>query len=467
MIRSEAIKSQLLLGRRHGQRRAGRGRLPLHRSRIKLAAERYDSEDGLISRTPPLVAQIVTLRPSSSSDHDSSDESSEPEPLSPGSKPKRKRPKAQASRGDAVLIGFMGDLKYPDIANRAGEEVLPQSDHESESEVVESTQGEPAAGCQTQRSPSHSPPLRAEIKVTDSDGISKLTEPVSPRSQVLILQTEEGFVKPGKETRRYSDAVTQTLPPGGGECEKPARKESQDSADGPAGLGINGVSTGNLYQPSPSPGLSPSCNSPLIRTSTAPTGPQGSSEILPAMQASPMFDGSRSPGGQVGLPSLHDSGLKPLLDGRPPQNTVRVPLPPTSASAALSPQISSKTPRFPSPPERPGNTFSTKFPHGHPSPVYSNPSPGDSNHMSPPSRPSVQLPPFAARQDALTPQSADSYTSNGTSPGAGSDKLDIERSSRMLPPLVAQPGPSILNGVFRCKHPGCHAAPFQTQYLLK
>ena len=41
---------------------------------------------------------------------------------------KKRYPKAQASQGDAVLIGFMGGLNHPDLATKAGEVPLPQSD---------------------------------------------------------------------------------------------------------------------------------------------------------------------------------------------------------------------------------------------------------------------------------------------------------------------------------------------------
>ena len=41
--------------------------------------------------------------------------------------PKR-RPKAQASQGDAILIGFLGGLNHPDLATKVGEETLPQFD---------------------------------------------------------------------------------------------------------------------------------------------------------------------------------------------------------------------------------------------------------------------------------------------------------------------------------------------------
>ena len=44
------------------------------------------------------------------------------------SKGKKRHPKAQASQGDAVLIGFVGGLNHPDLATEAGETPLPQSD---------------------------------------------------------------------------------------------------------------------------------------------------------------------------------------------------------------------------------------------------------------------------------------------------------------------------------------------------
>ena len=363
----------------------------------------------------------------------------------------------------------MGDLKYPEIANRAGEEVLPQSDQESEIGIVESRSREGSEDSHDQHSPRTKSPLQAEIRITNGEDKSEPAKVILSRPELSLLPPRKDSAESTSNVRRYSDAVTQTAPAKEFSNEGPDRKRLRMSADGPAGLGINGVSAGTQYtqyQATSSPRLPTTSSLPLTRISAAPSVPQRSTETLPAMQTSPEFDESRSPSGQLGLPSLHDSGLKPLLDGRPPKDTNRMQLPPTSAAAVLSPPISSNMSRFPSPTDRSGS-FSTKFPHGHPSPVYSNPSPAESNNMSPPSRPSVQLPSFAARQDALTPQSADSYTSSGTSPGATSDKLDIERSARVLPPLVAHPGPAILNGIFRCTHPGCTASPFQTQYLLK
>ena len=44
------------------------------------------------------------------------------------SKVEKRRPKTQASQGDAVLIGFMGGLNDPDLATKVGEVPLPQFD---------------------------------------------------------------------------------------------------------------------------------------------------------------------------------------------------------------------------------------------------------------------------------------------------------------------------------------------------
>ena len=79
------------------------------RDGFKLAAETYDSNDGLIQRSPPLVPRIVNLKPSPSPDYLTSPERSPtPERLSRlsnlNSKGKRRHPNAQTLQGDAVLI---------------------------------------------------------------------------------------------------------------------------------------------------------------------------------------------------------------------------------------------------------------------------------------------------------------------------------------------------------------------------
>ena len=84
--------------------------------------------------------------PPESSAHSSHPPLSRPHLLEayPRSKPRkrRRRPKAEASQGDAVLIGYMGGLNHPDLASKAGEEPLDQESEESTDEdEVESESG--------------------------------------------------------------------------------------------------------------------------------------------------------------------------------------------------------------------------------------------------------------------------------------------------------------------------------------
>ena len=86
----------------------------------------YDTSDGLI-RESPQVERLVNVQHSLSPT---------PERISrlPTSKRRTRRPKAQASQGDAVLIGFMGGLNHPDLALKAGEEPLDQESEDSTDE---------------------------------------------------------------------------------------------------------------------------------------------------------------------------------------------------------------------------------------------------------------------------------------------------------------------------------------------
>ncbi|PVH93114.1 hypothetical protein DM02DRAFT_542201 [Periconia macrospinosa] len=78
--------------------------------------------------------------------------------------------------------------------------------------------------------------------------------------------------------------------------------------------------------------------------------------------------------------------------------------------------------------------------------------------------------PYSATINSAT--SNDSYqSSDGLSPGSQGPRLSIDSAitSRTLPPPVGpniQHIPSHGSGGFKCDHPGCTAAPFQTQYLL-
>ena len=87
----------------------------------------YDTTDGLIGESPQVERTLVNAQPSPSPEY-------LPPPdryPTPERRERRRRPKAQATQGDAVLIGFMGGLNRSDLASKAGEEPLPQDSEES------------------------------------------------------------------------------------------------------------------------------------------------------------------------------------------------------------------------------------------------------------------------------------------------------------------------------------------------
>ena len=448
---------------------------PLHPKGVKLAAERYDPDDGLVTNSPPLIARVVNLRPSPSPDQSSSEDSSDPEQISPGSKPRKRPKKAQASRGDAVLIGFMGGQNFPELANRAGDEVLPQSDSEIGSEVMEidavsatyEKSPDPAnlAGSALSLAESDTGQIERRQKLSNTAVTNRpelprlLTDDRSHPSKVYNLPPNPDFL------RRVEDEAEQ---------DPSERRPSCAIKDGLSSLDIDeehSSESSPTCEPFSDQDSRPTAISAQLRRYTVASVGQTPGDTLPAMQASPQIDTISSPSLPQGLPSLHDSGLKKVLEGAPPKNGFHPQSTLTGANSALSPPKSSTTTHFPSPKGR-SNSSLSNFAHGHPSPAYSNSSPRDATNMSPPSRPNVQMSSFPPRSggDALTPQSADSYTSsyNGApSPVPVTEAMEIDRAGRVLPPLVPHPGPPIMNGIFKCKHDGCTVPPFQTQYLLK
>ena len=97
-------------------------------------SERNNTGDGLILG-PPKVEIPSVLHSGSQDDSPSAERSPTPEGMSMSkSRKRRQRPTAQASQGDAVLIGFMGGLNHPDLASKAGEEPLSQESDESADE---------------------------------------------------------------------------------------------------------------------------------------------------------------------------------------------------------------------------------------------------------------------------------------------------------------------------------------------
>ena len=93
----------------------------------------------------------------------------------------------------------------------------------------------------------------------------------------------------------------------------------------------------------------------------------------------------------------------------------------------------------------------------------------DPTNMSPPARFGVHYGNGMTPQNEITtPISAKTYTSNGsfaTDISPNGDRMNIDEGRPILPPPSGS-GLSV-NGGFKCDHEGCTAPPFHTQYLLK
>lgn len=439
---------------------------------FKLAAETYDSDDGLIQRSPPLVPRIVNLKPSPSPDYlPPPERSPTPECLSRSSnlnsKGKKRRPKAQASQGDAVLIGFMGGLNHPDLATKAGEVPLPQFD---DSDVDD--------------------PM-------DVDGKEQTDEnkKVYDKSTDLVHLAENALPLVGRNNGHDASK---------NEHSRPARPKIFTQTNLPEPKDTVHVKTEYRQSP-PSAGANPpkrteyglvashspsksshrkadpdsAAISPMLRRFTIPNSERSPTETLPAMQQSPPSSSSRSPNSQHSLPSLRAIQLEPLLDGRSPNESashgINRPSFPLSNGTVNSPPMSSVAARpaqYPSPQTRMNGPFHQPYPHGQPSPAYSDASPRDCANMSRPVKPiHPQCYPGGRtpQSEELTPQSAESHLSTSslsTAPSPISHQLDMDRSRPILPPLSGMAGGSLMIGTFKCEHAGCTAPAFQTQYLL-
>lgn len=379
-------------------------------------------------------------------------------------KGKKRRPKAQASQGDAVLIACMGGLNYPDLATKVGEVPLPQSD---DSDVDDSM---------------------------DVDGKEQTDDdkPVDEKNVELVHLAENALRNNGHDVSKNEHSrptrpkiLTRTSLPAPKEVllVKTAYRQSSPAAEDSS---HKRTKHGSNASPSPLAGShrkrdsDSAAISPMLRRFTIPNSERSPTETLPAMQQSPPSSSSKSPNGQHSLPSLRAIQLEPLLDGRSPnENTPHVvnrpPFPLTNGTMS-SPPTSSIGPRpvqYPSPQTRMNGHLHQHYPHGQPSPAYSDASPRESTNMSPPGKP-IHSPSYVAgrtpQSEELTPQSAESHLSTSsfsTAPSPQSHHLDIDRSRPILPPLSGMAGGSLMAGAFKCEYTGCTAPAFQTQYLLK
>ena len=356
----------------------------------------------------------------------------------------------------------MGGLNHPDLATKAGEEPLPQSDDSDFDDPM------------------------------DVDGRERTDEkkPICDKTSDLV-HLGENALKNGHDASKI-------------EHSRPARPKIRTSASVPEPKDVVQVKeeyrqsprmgasspkrTKNGSRPSHSPSRSSqrkgdpesAAISPMLRRFTIPNSERSPTETLPAMQQSPPASSSKSPNGQHSLPSLRATNLQSLLDGRSPNegasHGISRPPFPLSTGTVNSPPMSSIAPRpvqYPSPQTRMNGHFQQSYPHGQPSPAYSDASQRDSTTMSPPGKP-IQSQYYSSgrtsQSEELTPQSADSHLSTSSfspPPSAHPHPMDMDRTRPILPPLSGMTGGALMIGAFKCEHAGCTAPAFQTQYLLK
>ena len=410
-------------------------------------------------RSPQLTAQVVTLKPSSPSDCPSSDESSGIDSVLSGSKPKR-RVKAQASRGDAVLIGFLGGLNHPDLANRAGEEVLPQSESESDAgEMVlnGSEYNNDDASSRNSSPDARSSAFRSISPAREDSG--RLLNSLHPRKAPLRLPTPERLTPHGNSFMQFPTSAPQDRSTRDTDSRQHGSILPLPSAPGWAGQNVHAITAGPALEREQSPARA------FTHSPTPPTqsmlSEAASTNVLAAMHVNPPGGMPNSPNQREELPSLRETGLKPLLDDRAPQIVSRSPAPTTSSTSMLSPPVSSNLGGFPSPSSQSGGSCSPHFPVRHLSPAYSGlsaPESGPSTASTHASLPVISSP--SSNHIIPGPMRRDSHQSNNE--GGGSHSAD-----RRLPLLVAQALPPSSGGGFKCTFEGCKAPPFQTQYLLQ
>jgi len=365
----------------------------------------------------------------------------------------------------------MGGLNHPDLAIKAGEEPLPQSDdsdldepmdvdgevHQDSSDLVhlaenalplvEGTVGRSEDQPSSPKNESIRPP-RPKIDTQGQASSSQDEIYTNPNSQARSQTTRSDASNP--DTRR-TENVSKT-------SHSPPRSMSS-SKDGSDSVAI----------------------SPMLRRFTIPNSERSPTETLPAMQNSPPSTSSKSPSGQQNLPSLRAIALEPLLESRSPNEIAShgISRPPFSMGNGTlnSPPVSSITPRpgqYPSPQTRMNGQFNSSYHHGVPSPAYSDASPRDSTNMSTlAGKPASQV--FfpngrTLQSEELTPQSAESHNSSSsfsTAPSPHPHQIDTDRTRPTLPPLAGLHSGPLMTGSFKCDYAECTAAPFQTQYLLK
>ncbi|KAI4283953.1 MAG: hypothetical protein L6R38_001788 [Xanthoria sp. 2 TBL-2021] len=393
--------------------------------------------------------------------------------MSSSPRQRKRRPKTQASQGDAVLIGFLGGLNLPDVATRAGEEPLNSASQSEAGDLGEDMDLEEGGATGTK---DHIIQKIAQdalsVDGNDDKDATTTTEPARRIRPKIMTQ----LVSTSKDHDKRPHARLQAIQE---KRNRPSAVAAENLDPALAGL-MDGSPRQQLSPPdaedrrssSDTQGPSPLATSPRLRQFMASKG----SETLPAIQSATPSLSAKSPNSHQSLPSI-SAQLGELVDGPSPNESLPNRPNYPNANGIQSPPMSGISPRpnhYPSPQSR-LNSFPNPYPATQPSPAstFSEVSPRDpfrTSHdltsMSPPGKPG---PPYYTsgripQGDELTPQSAESHQGFKGFTGGISPSGDVEPGRPILPPL---PGTGPLgNGNFKCDFPGCTAAPFQTQYLL-
>jgi hypothetical protein len=364
----------------------------------------------------------------------------------------RKHPRKGPSRGEGVLIQYLGSGNYPELASTASEQPL---------DTAVSANGDSAHGGSARGDEDED---MADVMAMEPRDVPRRLAQVAADAHALA----EG--QSGRQSgRRILDELARIRPPkpagrSPGRTGPPPPREQLHRATDP-----DRRADGRPAAPRARPARDPSPRSrsgeyrhgradgDSIATSSTIghftiSVAEGSRETLPAMQTSPRL-ASKPPMGQHSLPplsSLMGDGSRPH---QPPYGPVHARAaagypPALAAEPSSASTLSSTSPRepyrgMPDPTSMspPAYDAARKF-HG----AALNP-PGDGRPLSAGSQPS-----------ASSYRSGASHWSNG-------DRMPVDGDQRTLPSLTAH-GP-LIGGGFRCKHAGCTASPFQTQYLLK
>ncbi|KAF2264331.1 hypothetical protein CC78DRAFT_232477 [Lojkania enalia] len=468
-----------------------------------MSNQNYDSDDAF-PRSPGLLPVKPKVTPSPSPPPVVTHQvtrSTLVQNVSPPSSKRRKNPnrqKTRPSQGDFVLIRNM-EPNRPDIAQEAGERALnsdsgSEADDEEMEERSQTAEPAPSELAASQHPESGAPSV--DLQFVARKALEKDVPPTSAkfplpshRDSVLEIEQSRGPIDADTPVSQASSTSTLAhsvpLGPNGADAKVPTNNSSNGNATSPEAARDRHGSFANSF-----PHEDSLATSPKLREHTIPTSRGSPSQKLPALQNphSPSGDGPvGSPNQERRLPPFrHLSELaETALTEREESRTNGYPhrqsissngQSPTSIARQLS--ISSRSPGSAFPPLSATSPISTKSEIATRDPFLRS---GQhltlfSTNTRRPSQASEGAPYSATIHSAST---NDSYqSSEGLSPGsqptpienhAHRMSIDGALSSRTLPPPTGasiQHIPPHGSGGYKCEHPGCTAAPFQTQYLL-